>query len=83
MGKSYKLIAPGFPLFRPVPPNTRSTPRWREWGKNPTPELVVVGLPHAPEVRTPESTTGTGPDTGFPMNTQTQQMVDRSTGFNT
>jgi hypothetical protein len=39
-----------------IPSNTGPAPRWREWGRNPTPPVVIIGLPHAWNVRATEST---------------------------
>src|ERR1700675_839609 len=80
VGQSYKLLSPGFVLLRPVPPNTRLTQRWREWGRNPTPPIAAIGLSHASDVRAPQSTFDAGHDAGYPMNFRAQQIIDGSKG---
>jgi hypothetical protein len=49
----YPLIAPAYPTFVPVAPNTKKTATWREWGRSPKPGVISIGLPRASQQPTP------------------------------
>jgi len=66
---TYKLRAPGFPMFRPIPANITPPRRFREWGKGPTVPVISIGLPHASDVRAPEPHS----DAEYPVDLRAQQ----------
>jgi hypothetical protein len=80
MAKSYKLLSPGFVLFRPIPPNTKPPRQFREWGRNPNPPIISIGLPHDSDVGAAASNFDAGLGPRYPVNFRAQQLIDDSKG---